>query len=283
MISFKLGLASVAAVGTVVVGGGVTYAMVSAPEALPAPPVAAPAPKLPAAPALPDCAPTGVGAPSVPSKLPAGAPRVPAEVPDQVGAEVRASDVEKKAGKVREQAEGATDTVRKNLPAGASDCLPSAPVKVPDAPAVPAPAAPEIPALDCDNVPGAVMPNTPAAQVISGLTGGMRQVSSQVETLKAQGKEVCARVQTFKNVAGQSLTIQRVQGANLEQARHALRLPQAEPLTLGGATFWETPLGGGAGTGIVWSPDPGVSLFVSGSPVFQPQLRTIAMQLSNAG
>lgn len=279
MIPFKIALASAAAVGTVAVGGGVTYAMVGAPEALPAPvakPALPAAPAAPAVPALPDCAPTGVDAPSVPSKLPANVPAVPSKVPDvQKGVEEARKGVEQQAQKGVEQAQ-------KGVPEGASKCLPSAPVK---APAPAAPALPEVPAISCSSVPAFVKLHSPAEQIITA-TSGLDFVSSRTRTLEAQGKTLCSRIQTWKAPGGQWLTVERLQGAaNLEQARQALRLPQAQsnPLPLGGTTFLEAPLVGGQGTGIVWTPDPGVAVYVSGSPVYQTQLRQIATQLSQVG
>lgn len=271
MIPFKIALASAAAVGTVAVGGGVTYAMVGAPEALPAPvakPALPAAPAAPAVPALPDCAPTGVDAPSVPSKLPANVPAVPSKVPD--------------VQKGVEEARKGVEQAQKGVPEGASKCLPSAPVK---APAPAAPALPEVPAISCSSVPAFVKLHSPAEQIITA-TSGLDFVSSRTRTLEAQGKTLCSRIQTWKAPGGQWLTVERLQGAaNLEQARQALRLPQAQsnPLPLGGTTFLEAPLVGGQGTGIVWTPDPGVAVYVSGSPVYQTQLRQIATQLSQVG
>jgi hypothetical protein len=289
MIPLKITLAAAAAVSTVAVGSGVTYAMVSAPEPLPAPKVAAPAPPaVPQAPALPDCAPSGVGAPSAPK---VNAPAVPRGVPHAVQTSVRASDVGKNAAEAKQNA---ADTAAKGVEAAkgaaagaAPRCLPSAPVDVPqpDVPAAPnVPNVPDVPALSCSSVPAAVVPHTPAMETITAIPG-MQLVSTQTRTLQAKGGDVCAKVQSFKGLAGQSLTVERLQGVgSLEQARQVMGLPQAvQPLTLGGGTFWQTPVGGGEGAGLMWSPDPGVAVFVGGSPAYQIQMRQIAMQLAQVG
>jgi hypothetical protein len=323
MIPFKIAMASAAALSTVVVGGGITYAMVGAPEAAPTPTVAKPAlPAVPAAPALPDCA-SGAS-----SKLPMNAPAAPSAVRHAAGTAARPGAVTDKTDQVKSAAANAAgqaastaqnanaasaadavgaakDTASgkaagvagaaksavgsaaksapKGLPAGAPNCLPSAPVGAPAQPAVPAAPAIPKPDLSCNTVPAAVQMHSPAERVITGSTG-LRFVSAHARTLKVQGQKACAMVQSFKAMGGQWLTVERLQGvANTDQARQVLKLTQAQPVDVAGTTFWESPLAAVQGGGIAWSPAPGTFVFVTGSPVYQTQLQQMAVQLSQLG
>lgn len=261
MISLKIALVSAAAVGTVT-AGGVTYATVgysqdgptAAQGQLPS------AGSLPAKPALPvpsDCLPT----PAVP-KLSGQAPAaVPSKVPGAVAS--------------------CLGKVPTGVPSGVSVPT-SAPTSVPTL-KVPGLSVPALPRLDCSQVPSAVQVGGSAEQSLS-LPNGLHYDSARSLSHTFQGRKICEVGQTWKDRAGQWIKLERFKGeATLNQIRQAIKLPDAQPISVGGSTVWESPLGGGQGSAVIWSPEPGMALFVSASPVYRYRLEDIVTRLQKIG
>ncbi|MGI8329707.1 hypothetical protein ACRYCC_07055 [Actinomadura scrupuli] len=305
MISLKVALVSAAAVGTVT-AGGVTYATVGYSQdgvtaAQGRPIQERSVPVKPALPARPDCLPTPA-APKLPAKAPAQvADKVPAQVTDKVPAQVTDKVPAQVAGKVPTAVPTSRPAVKVpgHLPAGvpsqapAAPCLgkvpagvptggvtaPGAPTSVP-APAVPGPEVPAMPKLDCSQVPSAVQVSGAVRSL--ALPIGLRYDSARTHSHTFQGRKICEVAQTWKDRTGQWIRLERFTGeASLDQVRQAIKLPEAQPVSVGGTTVWESPLGSGQaqGSGVIWSPRPGTALFVVASPAYRPRLQDIVARL----
>lgn len=314
MISLKVALVSAAAAGTVT-AGGVTYATVGSSQDGPTAAQARSAQDRswpekvagnPALPVHPDCLHTPA-VPKLPAKAPAAAPaqvagKVPAQVPAQVPPKVPAQV----PGKVPAQVPGKVPTaVPTHLPAAkvpghlpaaapsqppAASCLGKVPAGAPGSaagaptsvatPAVPGLKPPAMPRLDCSQVPAAVQLSG-AVRSLS-LPAGLRYDSARTQSRTFQGRKICEVAQTWKDRTGQWIRLERFQGeATLDQIRQAMKLPEARPVTVGGTTVWESPLGSGQaqGSGVIWSSQPGTALFVVASPAYRYRLQDIAARV----
>jgi hypothetical protein len=186
--------------------------------------------------------------------------------------------------------------VSSKVPAPAASCLSKVPTGVPTSvpaptgvptsvptPKVPGVSAPALPTLDCSQVPSAVKLGGPAEHSLA-LPSGLHFDAVRTQSHTFDGKKICEVAQTWKGRAGQWIKLERFKGeATLEQIRQAIRLPQAQPVSVGGTTLWESPLGSGQGSGVIWSPEPGVAMFVGASPAYRYQLEAIATRLQQIG
>ncbi len=253
MITLKAGLMAAAVTGTVAAGGATWAAVGYTTNARPADlPIVAPAtsalmpPAQPTLPAIPGCVPT-----SVPTSL---------HVTLAPGAALPADKA-------------------KCLPSGVPTSLPSAlPTKLP----LPAGIPTTLPQLDCSKLPPAVQPSGSSYKSLSLL--GLQYDSSRSWSITYQGKDFCATAQTWKDRLGGWVTAERLKGqATLDQIQQAFKLPQVQPFSFGGTTFWQSALGGGQGGLVIWSPEPGAALDLESSPAYAPRLPGLAEQLRQAG
>jgi hypothetical protein len=313
MISLKIALVSAAAVGTVT-AGGVTYATVGYSQSggLTAAhgqlPSAGSVPVNPSLPSHPDCLPT-TAAPKLPANVPTGVPthvlgKVPTGLPKQVTGKVPTTvpttfgtavpgAIAAKAAKV---AGHLPTAVPSGVPASVPTCLSKVPTGVPTGvsaptsvpttiptPKVPGLTVPSLPKLDCSQLTPAVPAGSPAEQSLS-LPNGLHFDATRTLTHTFSGKKICEIGQTWKDRAGQWIKLERFKGeATLEQFRQAAKLPKLQPVTVGGTTLWETPLGAGQGGAVIWSPEPGMALSVDASSAYRLQLNDIAARLSKIG
>jgi hypothetical protein len=286
MISLKVALISAAAVGTVT-AGGIAYATVGYSQSggLAAAhgqlPSAGSVLAKPALPSRPACLPT-LATPKLPAKAPAGGPTtlpttVPtAKIPSHLPAAVPTDDLA-----------SAASCLGKKVPTGVPTGV-SAPTGAPTAvstPKVPGLSAPAIAKLDCSQVPSAVQVGSPAEQSLA-LPKVLRYDSARSQSHTLEGRKVCEVAQTWKDGAGQWIKLERFKGeatATLDQIRQAIQLPKAKPVNVGGMKVWQSPLGSGQGSSVIWSPEPGVALLVGASPAYQYQLQEIAARLQKIG
>jgi hypothetical protein len=308
MISLKVALVSAAAVGTVG-AGGVTYATVgSSQDGLTAaqgrPSQGRSVPVKPALPARPDCLPTPA-APKLPAKVADKAPaagELPAKVADKVPAQVAEKVPAQVAGKVPTAVPTSLPGVKvpghlpNGVPAQAPPaCLGKVPAGAPAGgtaagvptgvatPAVPGLKVPAMPKLDCSRVPSAVQVSGAVRSL--ALPAGLRYDSSRTHGHTFQGRKFCEVAQTWKDRTGQWIRLERFKGeASLDQIRQAIELPEARPVSVGGTTVWESPLGSGQaqGSGVIWSSRPGTALFVVASPAYGPRLQDIVARLQRS-
>jgi hypothetical protein len=295
MISLKVALVSAAAVGTVA-AGGVTYATVGYSQS--APTVGQkqlPSASVPAKPSMPgrtDCLPTPA-TPKLPAKAPTGAPtdvsgKVPSTVPTTFPTTTTVP-----TGKVPSDAPA---KVTSKVPASAPTCLGNAPTSVPTGVAAPTGAptsvptekvpglsAPAMPKLDCSQVPSVVQAGSSAERSLA-LPNGLQYDKASTVSHTFKGRKICEVGQTWKNPAGQWIKLERFKGeATVEQIRQAMQLPEAKPASVGGMTIWQSPLGSGQSSDVMWSPEPGVALLVGASPAYTYQLQGIATRLQQIG
>jgi hypothetical protein len=311
MKAIQIILATTATAGTLAIGGAAFAMAGGSQEATPRsataalPPVQAPkAPEVPAAPA--DClqAPKGavselpgkvrskvdaeklkaeLDAEKLKSKIPAGSPQtLPGKA--SAGAAEAAKGVDPKtvtgaAAKASERVRaGLPNCLPKGAPQAASQSLPAG------APNLHGPA-PQAPELTCDSVAPVVQIGSAVERKIA-TPSGLKFVTTKARTVNVGGDKVCARSQEWNGKGGEWLKIERLKGLKGKldpaQLRQALRLPQAQPVTLGKDSYWQTPVAGGQG-GMMWSTVHGTVVSVTGSPALQYRLEEIATQLHQVG
>lgn len=256
MITLKAGLMAAAAAGTVAAGGATWAAVGYTTNARPSDlSIVAPAtsaltpPTLPALPASPGCVPT-----SVPTSL--HVTLAPGALPT-------------------DKAKCLPTSLPTSLPTGLPSGLPT---KLP----LPAGIPTTLPQLDCSKLTPAVPAGGSSYTSLSLL--GLQYDSSRSWSVTYQGKDFCATAQTWKDHLGGWVTAERLKGeATLDQIRQAFKLPQVQPFSFGGTTFWQSALGGGQGGLVIWSPGPGAALDLESSPAYAPRLPGLAEQLRQAG
>jgi hypothetical protein len=201
----------------------------------------------------------------VPTAVPTSLPtvKVPGHLPSGVPSQAPAACLSKVPG---------------GVPAGGAAAA-DVPTAVPT-PAVPGLKVPAMPKLDCSQVPSAVQVSGAVRSL--ALPTGLRYDSSRTHSHTFQGLKICEVAQTWKDRTGQWIRLERFKGeATLDQIRQAIKLPEAQPASVGGTTVWESPLGSGQaqGSGVIWSPQPGTALFVVASPAYRPRLQDIVTRL----
>jgi hypothetical protein len=218
------------------------------------------------------------------SKLPEGSP---AALPGKAsaGAAEVAKGVDPK--NVTDAAAKASERVRAGLP----DCLPKG---APEAASQSLPAgapnlhgpAPQAPELSCDSVAPLVQIGGAVERKIT-TPSGLKFVTTKARTINVGGDKVCAKSQEWNGKGGEWLKVEQLKGlkGKIDPAklRQALRLPQAQPVTLGKDSYWQAPVAGGQGGGMMWSTVHGTVVSLTGSPALQYRLQEIATQLHQVG
>ncbi|MBE1531592.1 hypothetical protein [Actinomadura algeriensis] len=307
MITLKAALIAASTVGTLSVGGGVTWAMTgangdaAATAGASAPTTAARDVADGARPtASPTCVPVpGAKVPEPGAQPPTGTPRVDLPTEAVESAKARAKELarnglpnadvptgaagdavdgaKEKAAELRREADGLP-----TCPAPGPDAPAGAPSGAPDARVPAKPTAPEaaVPRLDCDALDPAVRVGGRAEKALM-LTKGLRHEATSRAARDLGGEKVCTVTQKWTGAAGRWLSVQRVQtpsGVTEDELREGLRLPSGgTPVTVAGAAAWQMPGGHGV---LVYDPS-GYSLHVHGSPALG-QVEDVATALREA-